>query len=149
MVGMNHRIESNFVHFVVESLQPLGPVVAKRMFGGHGLFLDKLMFGLIVWDTLYLKVDHENRAAFEARGLEPFAYTGQNGRPMQMSYHEAPPEGLDDPEVLVDWARSAYEAALRAKAAAPRKPAAKSRSGRAENDGGSSGRPGPAKTAVG
>ena len=39
MAGMSHRVESEFVHFIVESLQPLGPVQAKRMFGGHGLFL--------------------------------------------------------------------------------------------------------------
>jgi TfoX/Sxy family transcriptional regulator of competence genes len=31
-----------------------------------------------------------------------------------MSYHEAPSEGFDDPEILCDWAREAYAAALRA-----------------------------------
>jgi len=32
--------ESEFAVYVVEQMQPIGPVVAKRMFGGHGLFLD-------------------------------------------------------------------------------------------------------------
>jgi hypothetical protein len=32
-----------------------------------------------------------------------------------MSYSEAPGEGLDDPEILCDWAREAFAAALRAK----------------------------------
>jgi DNA transformation protein len=147
MVGMNHRSDSDFVHFVVESLQPLGPVTAKRMFGGHGLFLDKSMFAVVVFDTLYFKVDEINRPEYEARGLEPFSYTGQNGRPMQMSYHEAPPEGVDDPELLLPFARAAFAAALRAKAALPKKPAA--RSGPYKKDGDRTKGRGAPKTAVG
>jgi DNA transformation protein len=114
MAAMNHRVESEFVHFAVESLQPLGPVMAKRMFGGHGIFLHDVMFALVAWDTLYFKVDEVNRPAYDARGLEPFSYTGQQGRPMNMSYCEAPPEGLDDPDILCEWGREAYAAALRA-----------------------------------
>lgn len=111
--------EREFVNFVVESLQPLGPVVARRMFGGHGIFLDGLMFALIASDQLYLKVDDQNRGAYEAAGLQPFTYSGK-GRPIQMSYYEAPSEGFDDPEILCDWAREAYAAALRAKKPARR-----------------------------
>lgn len=114
MAAMNHRVESEFVHFVVEGLQPLGPVLAKRMFGGHGIFLHDVMFALVAWDTLYFKVDKANRPAYEARGLEPFSYTGQQGRPMKMSYCEAPPEGLDESDILCEWGREAYAAALRA-----------------------------------
>lgn len=114
MAGMNHRVESEFVHFVVENLQSLGPVQAKRMFGGHGLFLNSVMFGLIVWDTLYLKVDELNLPAYEARKLGPFSYVSQQGRAAKMSYHEAPPEGMDDRNILHEWANEAYAAALRA-----------------------------------
>ena len=113
MPGMNHRVESEFVHFVVEHMQGLGPVHAKRMFGGHGLFLHNVMFALIAWDTLYLKVDEINRPAYDARGLGPFSYVSQQGRATTMSYCEAPAEGLDDPEILLGWARGAYDAALR------------------------------------
>jgi DNA transformation protein and related proteins len=108
-------VDGEFVAFVVESLRPLGPVSARRMFGGHGLFLHRLMFGLIADDQLYLKVDDGNRAAYTARGLPPFTYSGK-GRTIEMSYREAPSEGFDDPEILCDWAREAYAAALRADA---------------------------------
>ncbi|MEM8948267.1 MAG: TfoX/Sxy family protein [Pseudomonadota bacterium] len=114
MPGMNHRVESEFVHFVVENLQSLGPVAAKRMFGGHGLFLHDVMFGLIAWDTLYFKVDGVNRPAYDERELAPFSYVGQRGRTATMSYCEAPPESLDDAGVLRAWASEAYAAALRA-----------------------------------
>lgn len=114
MVGMNHRVESEFVHFMVENLQGLGPVLAKRMFGGHGLYLHDVMFALIAWDTLYLKVDEINRPAYDQRGLGPFSYATQQGRSATLSYCEAPPEGLDDPGTLLSWASDAYAAALRA-----------------------------------
>jgi DNA transformation protein len=105
---------SEFVDFVLESLRPLGGVSARRMFGGHGIYRDGVMFALVADDQLYLKVDDGNRAAYDAQGLQPFTYTGK-GRPIRMSYYEAPSEGFDDPEILGDWAREAYAAALRAK----------------------------------
>lgn len=107
--------DSEFVGFVVESLQPLGPVAARRMFGGHGIFMDGLMFGLIADDQLYLKVDDGNRAAYAARRLQPFTFTSK-GRLVETSYREAPSEGFDDPEILCDWGREAFAAALRADA---------------------------------
>jgi DNA transformation protein and related proteins len=108
--------DSEFVSYVVESLRPLGPVSARRMFGGHGIYLHGVMFALIADEQLYLKVDDGNRAAYEAAGLAPFTYSGK-GKPIRMSYHEAPSAGFDDPDVLCAWARDAYAAALRAKKA--------------------------------
>jgi DNA transformation protein and related proteins len=107
---------SEFVEFVLESLEPLRGVSARRMFGGRGIYKDGVMFALIAGDQLYLKADDGNRPAFEARGLQPFTYTAKR-RPIQMSYYEAPGEGLDDPEILCDWAQGAYAAALRARKA--------------------------------
>jgi DNA transformation protein len=107
--------DREFVEYVVESLRAMGRVGARRMFGGHGIFMDGVMFGLIADDQLYLKVDDGNRAAYEAEGLQPFTYNGK-GKPVEMSYREAPSEGFDDPEILCAWAREAYAAALRADA---------------------------------
>ena len=64
---MNGR--SDFVGYLMELLAPFGNVRATRMFGGHGIFKDELMFGLVADETLYLKADNENRANFEARAL--------------------------------------------------------------------------------
>ena len=107
---------SEFVDHLVEQLDAFGPVTARRMFGGHGLFRDGLMFGLVVDDTLYFKADDENRAMFEARGLSRFEYAKQ-GRRVSVSYYLAPGEAMDDPETLAQWARPAFEAALRGKRA--------------------------------
>ena len=66
--------EKEFVAYVVELMQSVGPVHAKRMFGGHGILLEGLMFGLVADSVLYLKADEETREDFNARGLEAFAY---------------------------------------------------------------------------
>ena len=103
---------SEFVEFVLECLQPLRGVGARRMFGGFGIYKDGVMFALVAYDQLYFKVDDGNRAAYEAQRLEPFTYAGK-GRTITMSYREAPGEAFDDPEVLRDWARQAHAAARR------------------------------------
>ena len=73
------------------------------------------MFGLVAGDVLYLKVDDDNRGAFEARGLPRFEYAKQ-GRTMSLAYHQAPEDALEDAEELTGWARGAWQAAVRAAA---------------------------------
>ena len=107
-------IDQGFVDHLLELLDPMPDVSAKRMFGGCGLFREGLMFGLVADSTLYLKVDKENKASFEERGLEPFTYDGK-GKPVKMSYHQAPEEALEEVDAMLEWAESAYAAAQRAK----------------------------------
>jgi DNA transformation protein and related proteins len=103
-----------------ELLEPIPGVTFRRMFGGHGLFRSGLMFGLIAEDTLYFKVDEQNKADFTARDLGPFVYY-KGDKPMPMSYWRAPDETLDDSAEMVAWAEKAYQAAVRAQAAKPAK----------------------------
>ena len=104
--------QQQFCDHVVELLQGLGPVSARRMFGGHGLFLDGLMFGLIADSELYLKVDRESRDQFVDQGLQAFTYH-KNGKPMEMSYFQAPETCLDSLEEMTHWGNVAFAAALR------------------------------------
>ncbi len=46
---------------IVDLLQCFGLVESKFMFGGFGVFLEGLMFGLIANNELYLKVVSQNR----------------------------------------------------------------------------------------
>ena len=104
---------NEFVTHLLDLMEPLGPVSARRMFGGYGIYLDRMMFALVADDSLYLKVDDDSRGEFEAAGLEPFRYT-KKGKSYQMSYHAAPEDALEDAELLRDWARKAVDAAMRA-----------------------------------
>jgi len=107
--------KSEFVSYVEELLAVHGgaePVRARRMFGGHGIFLGDIMFALIADDVLYLKADEQTRATFEDAGAEPFRYT-RGGKQRHMSYYTAPDGALEDAEALAPWAEHAIGAALR------------------------------------
>jgi DNA transformation protein len=114
----------------LELLQPLGQVRARRMFGGHGLYVDDLFIAIIAFDRLYLKADAQTRAAFEAAGGEPFAYDG-GGRKVTLAYWTVPADAMESPALMQPWARRAIEAAVRARAdkpAAPRRKTAAKKS---------------------
>jgi DNA transformation protein len=108
----------------LELLAPMGAGRSKRMFGGHGIYVDDMFVALIVLDRLYLKADDLTRATFEAAGCEPFVYDGA-GKKVTVSYWTVPAEAMESPALMQPWARLAIDAALRARAAkrpaAPRK----------------------------
>jgi DNA transformation protein len=112
---------ADFIAWVIELAQPTARVVARAMFGGHGLYADGLMFAIVIDDTLYLKVDDGNRAEFAELGQEPFIYTTRTGARTAMSYFRAPDEALENPGAMAHWLRSALGAALRAAAARPQR----------------------------
>jgi len=105
-------LSPEFTDYLHELFEPLGKVRVRRMFGGAGIFCEDLMFALVAREVLYLKVDDENRAQFEAEGLEAFSYESK-GKRVQLSYFRAPDETLDSPALMHPWARSALAAALR------------------------------------
>ena len=105
--------EQEYVLYVVDMMQTIGPVYSKKMFGGHGIFLEGLMFALIADGALYLKADQESEDDFIARGLEAFTYT-MKGKVTKMSYYRAPEETLEEIELMNEWANKAYSAAVRA-----------------------------------
>lgn len=112
-------VSAEYKEFVIEQLEPLGPVRIRNMFGGAGVYLDDLMFGLIAGETLFFKVDDRNRADYEAEEMGPFVYEPPSGKSVAMSYYELPERLYDDADEIVAWARKALDAALAAKASKP------------------------------
>lgn len=108
-------MSDGFIDYVMELLGPFGTVGARRMFGGHGVFLDGLMFAIVSEDTLYLKADEMNRIEFEQAGCEIFGYT-RKGKRATLGFYRAPEDAMESPELMLPWARSAYAAALRTNA---------------------------------
>ena len=86
------------------------------------MFRDGVMFGLVADDTLYFRVDEENRTRFEAEGCEPYLYNGKT-RQTTMPYWRAPERLFDDTDELIEWAESAIAAAVRIREAKRPKPA--------------------------
>jgi len=114
-------LNKEFVRFVLDQLSPLGPVSSRAMFGGAGVYLNGTIFGLIAYDTLYLKVDDSNRGDYEDAGMEPFR--PYEDKVSQMSYYEVPVDVLEDRDDLSDWARKAL--AVAKKGAARKNPGKK------------------------
>ena len=106
-------VSDAFAEHVRELLSDLGAIRTRKMFGGAGVYLDDLMFGLVDDETLYVKADAETRPAWEAAGSEPFSFTSKDGRREITSYWRLPASALDDPAEALRWARLGLEAALR------------------------------------
>jgi DNA transformation protein len=95
--------------------RPFGAVIVKRMFGGHGIYADGLMFAIEADGEIFLKTDSESLPQFEARGLKPFVFEGRRGQ-MTTSYRLLPEEAHDEEPELRRWAALALETARRAAA---------------------------------
>jgi DNA transformation protein len=109
---------ADFIEYLRELFADFGDIGARAMFGGHGLYHEGVIIGIVIDEAVYLKVDAETRAAFEAAGCAPFVYE-MKGKPLAMSYWSVPAEAMDSSQTMRPWAQRAYEAALRK----PRKPA--------------------------
>lgn len=108
--------------YALEQLERAAPVVAKSMFGGVGLYLDGLIFGLLDDDRTFMKADETNAALFDATEAEWFRPYGDE---RTMPYREVPVEVMEDPDELRVWIDSAVAIAVKKKAGKPVKKKAK------------------------
>jgi DNA transformation protein len=103
----------SFAEFLREQLAPLGRVSMRRMFGKTGVFCDGFMFGMVRDNTLYFRIDDDNRATFrEAASFPPLNYE-KKGETIDLAFWRVPERLFDEPEELVTWARAALAAARR------------------------------------
>ena len=111
----------SYAEFLRDQLAPLGRITMRRMFGKTGVFCDEFMLGMVRDNTLYFRVDDDNRAVFkEAESFPPLNYE-KNGGVIDLSFWRAPERLFDEPDELVAWARAALAAARRVAAQGPRK----------------------------
>ena len=106
-------VSSSYKVYVLEQLQVGGPITAKSMFGGVGLYRRGLFFGLMDNDTLFLKVDDSNRPDYQQAGTQPFQPYGDGSYSMQ--YYEVPADVLEDRETLHRWVEKAVAVARKAR----------------------------------
>lgn len=103
-------------------LGPHQPVTLRRMFGGHGIYADGVIFGIEADGEIFLKVDAENRGFFVALGSTPFTYEKKAGEQAVMSYYRLPTEAYDDEQLLAACIRESLGAARRAAIKSASKP---------------------------
>ena len=105
-------MKHQFRDYVLDILQPHGPITARSMFGGYGIFYDGLIIGIIVENQLYFKVDKETQPDYESHGSHFFVYVGKT-KTVQMSYMNVPDSILENKDELGTWIKKAYEVTCR------------------------------------
>ncbi|NRA87296.1 MAG: TfoX/Sxy family protein [Rhizobiales bacterium] len=103
-----------FAQWIVDQLSEFADVQTKRLFGGRAVLKDNLNFGLIFEDQLYLKVDDQTLANFHELDSQQFTYD-KGGKTIYVSFWTIPENIIEDKEEFAEWARKAFDAALRAK----------------------------------
>jgi DNA transformation protein len=88
----------------LDRLCELGDISSRPLLGGHGIYWNDVIFGILFRGRLYFKVDEGSKGDYLARGMGPFR---PNERQTLKSYYEVPPEIIRDREALLAWARPA------------------------------------------
>jgi DNA transformation protein and related proteins len=103
----------SFADFLREQFAPLGGITLRRMFTKTGVFCEGVMLGMVTQNTLYFRVDDQNRAIFkEAEAFPPLNYAKQ-GSTIDLAFWRVPERLFDEPDEFIVWARAALAAARR------------------------------------
>lgn len=85
-------------HLLVQ-LTTIEGVTSKRMFGGHGIFHDGKMFGMVTAKgQRYFKADESNLSNYTDKGSEKHS---------RMPYYSIPEDIMEDDALLLSWAEKA------------------------------------------
>lgn len=87
--------------FLTENLTGIEGITTKKMFGGHGVFHDGKMFGIVdSKGQIFFKADESSQAVYEAQGSHKHS---------RMPYFSLPESILEDRDKLVEWAQRSIE----------------------------------------
>lgn len=106
-------LTTEYRNFLQELVQDLGRVETRRLFGFDGLFHEGTIIGIVANERVYLKRERKTHGRFLDHDALPFRFRGNDGREIITSYFELPARLYDDPGAVAEWARAAFEAALR------------------------------------
>lgn len=93
---------NGFVEYILDILSNYGNIRSRRMFGGYGIYLDKIIIGIIIDSEIYFKVDSNLVKKYKSLGSYPFTYKRGN-KTISLSYWLVPPEILEDNDQLKDF----------------------------------------------
>ncbi|MFH1534853.1 MAG: TfoX/Sxy family protein [Patescibacteria group bacterium] len=96
--------KNDFAEYVIHDLLgTMNGITARAMFGGHSLYKDGMIFGIIADGQLYFKTDEETQKKYKQFDSKPFVYSKGKVKSTTMSYWELPSEIIDNPEELQKW----------------------------------------------
>lgn len=96
--------EGGFKDFVLDQLVELQGLTCRAMFGGYGLYLHGMFFGIIHKSRLYFKTNSKTAPDYRKYGMTPFA---PGPKQILRNYYEVPVDVVESSEDLAAWARQA------------------------------------------
>ena len=102
---MNKKDES-FKDFILDQLNEIDSIEARRMFGGHGLYQDETFFGIVHKGKLFFKIDESTVGEYRKRKMKPFR---PSAKQTLKSYYQVPVEIIEDADALRQWAEQAVQ----------------------------------------
>lgn len=106
--------KSEFVNYIIDLLSPYGYIKVRSMFGGHSVYRDGVIVGIIVEDELYFKVNDQSVYDYRSKGSKPFTYEARN-KLITLSYWQVPLDIIEDKDLLGNWLDVAYRISLNTK----------------------------------
>jgi DNA transformation protein len=105
-------VSESYTNYILDQLSEFeGDILAKKMFGGIGIFCDAMMFAMITRDEVFmLKTDQSNVDDFKNAGMQPFVYKGKIGT---MPYYTVPENIVEQPSELKIWAEKSFAIAVK------------------------------------
>ena len=102
--GDKHTNEAQLsTDLLVEKLSTIKGISSKKMFGGHGIFHEGKMFGIVdSKGTIFFKTDESNQDDYLTKG------SSKHGK---MPYHSLPEDALKDQNALMALAKASIEIA--------------------------------------
>jgi DNA transformation protein and related proteins len=97
--------DDSITEFVIDQLRSLGPVEARSMFGGRGLYWREMIFGLVDEGRVYFRVGESTVERYREKGSKPFEpWPGH----IMAGYWELPADVLEDADEAAGWAKEAW-----------------------------------------
>jgi DNA transformation protein len=90
-----------------ESKLDILDINSKKMFGGIGIFSEKIMFSLIYDGVLYFRSTKDIACKYSNDSFQ-FQHPSRDSK---MPYWSVPKQILDDEQILSDWAFDAFSLA--------------------------------------
>lgn len=99
--GDKHTNEAQLsADLLAEKLSGIGGITSKKMFGGHGIFHDGKMFGIIDSKGIaFLRTNDNTKQAYLENG---------GSQHSKVPYHSIP-EGILNTSKLIEWAEKSIE----------------------------------------
>jgi len=93
-----------FRDFVLDQLYELPGLTCCAMFGGYGLYCDRVFFGIVQKGRVYFKTNATTAPRYREREMTPFR---PSAKQTLNNYYEVPVDVLENAGELTTWAQQA------------------------------------------